>query len=86
VARFSSCVVQSGVELPYQAVRYQIADAIDLVLHLGRHQGARVAEELIRVERYDVQRDGYDKVVLFIRDRLADTSSPTVALMDEKGT
>ena len=28
----SSCVVQSGVELPYQAVRYQIADAIDDVL------------------------------------------------------
>jgi pilus assembly protein CpaF len=65
LARFSSCVVQSGVELPYQAVRYQIADAIDLVLHLGRRRGARVVEEVIRVERYDVQRDGYDRVVLF---------------------
>ena len=39
LARFASCVVQSGVELPYQAVRYQIADAIDLVLHLGRRRG-----------------------------------------------
>ena len=43
LARFASCVVQSGVELPYQAVRYQIADAIDLVLHLGRHRGARAS-------------------------------------------
>src|SRR5207302_10050539 len=42
LSRFTSCVLQSGVELPYQAVRYQIADAIDLVLHLGRTQGARV--------------------------------------------
>jgi pilus assembly protein CpaF len=39
LARFSSCVVQSGVELPYQAVRDQIADAIDLVLHCGRDRG-----------------------------------------------
>ena len=60
LARFASCVVQSGVELPYQAVRYQIADAIDVVLHLGRDRGVRVVEELIQVERYDVQRDGYD--------------------------
>jgi pilus assembly protein CpaF len=65
LARFASCVVQSGVELPYQAVRYQIAEAIDLVLHLGRHRGARHVEELIQVERYDVGRDGYDHRVLF---------------------
>lgn len=51
LARFSSCVVQSGVELPYQAVRYQIADAIDLVLHLGRTQGARVQSRRF-VERF----------------------------------
>jgi pilus assembly protein CpaF len=65
LARFSSCVVQSGVELPYQAVRYQIADAINLVLHLGRTQGVRVVKELIRIKGYDVQRDQYDSDVLF---------------------
>jgi pilus assembly protein CpaF len=65
LARFSSCVVQSGVELPYEAVRYQIADAIDLVLHLGRVGGTRVVRELIRIGRYDAQRDGYDHERLF---------------------
>jgi pilus assembly protein CpaF len=65
LARFSSCVVQSGIELPYQAVRYQIADAIDLVLHLGRHAGLRVVTELIRVGRYDVDRDRYERDELF---------------------
>jgi pilus assembly protein CpaF len=64
LARFASCVVQSGVELPYQAVRYQIADAIDLVLHLGRRQGARVVEELIQVVRYETERDRYETVDL----------------------
>ena len=58
-------------------VRYQIADAIALVLHLGRDRGARVVKELIKVERYDVQRDGYDHVVLFHRNRaVADAGTP----------
>ena len=65
LARFSSCVVQSGIELPYQAVRYQIADAIDLVLHLGRRSGSRVVRELIRVGRYDATRDCYEREQLF---------------------
>jgi pilus assembly protein CpaF len=65
LARFSSCVVQSGVELPYQAVRYQIADAIDLVLHLGRVDGNRLVKELIRIGRYDTGRDRYDHERLF---------------------
>jgi pilus assembly protein CpaF len=60
LARFSSCVVQSGVELPYQAVRHQIADAIDLVLHLSRIDGARRVKQLIRVGRYDAARDTYE--------------------------
>jgi pilus assembly protein CpaF len=68
LARFSSCVVQSGVELPYQAVRCQIADAIDLVLHLGRTQGARVVRQLIRINRYDAERDRYEADVLFSQD------------------
>jgi len=68
LARFSSCVVQSGVELPYQAVRYQIADAINLVLHLGRTHGARVVRELIRISRYEAQHDRYDADVLFSQD------------------
>jgi pilus assembly protein CpaF len=65
LARFSSCVVQSGVELPYQAVRHQIADAIDLVLHLGRQVGQRVVRQLLRVNRYDANRDAYDVDLLF---------------------
>ena len=65
LARFASCVVQSGIELPYQAVRYQIADAIDLVLHLGRVAGNRVVRELIRIDRYDAERDRYDHETLF---------------------
>jgi pilus assembly protein CpaF len=68
LARLSSCVVQSAVELPYQAVRYQIADAIDLVLHLGRAQGSRAVRELIRICGYDAARDRYEVEELFSQD------------------
>jgi pilus assembly protein CpaF len=65
LTRLASCVVQGGTDLPYQAVRHQIADAIDLVLHLARIRGARVAQELIKIERYHADRDHYETSVLF---------------------
>ena len=75
LARFASCVVQSGVELPYQAARYQIADAIDLVLHLSRRRGVREVAELIRVERYDQERDRYDCATVFLVPALGRVTS-----------
>jgi pilus assembly protein CpaF len=60
LSRFASCVVQSGVELPYPAVRHQIADAISLVLHLVRRNGARVVQQLIKVGSYNAPRDVYE--------------------------
>jgi pilus assembly protein CpaF len=69
LARFAACVVQSGIELPYQAVRHQIAEAIDLVLHLARDRGVRLVQEVIRVEHYDVTQDRYTYATLFDRRR-----------------
>lgn len=59
LARLASCVLQSGIELPYQAVRQQIGDSIQFVLHLERCQGRRVVTELLRIERYDASSDSY---------------------------
>jgi pilus assembly protein CpaF len=41
LARFSSCILQSGVELPYAAIRQQIADTIQWLLHIERDRGTR---------------------------------------------
>ena len=60
LARFTSCVLQSGVELPYKAIRHQIADSIQLLLHLEREHGLRVATELLRVAGYDSDTDRYE--------------------------
>jgi pilus assembly protein CpaF len=60
LARLAACAMQSGIDLPYPAVRRQIADGIDLVLHLARWRGARVVEDLVRVNDYDARCDRYE--------------------------
>jgi pilus assembly protein CpaF len=77
--RLATCVAESAVELPYQAVRYQIAEAVDLVLHLGRRGGTRVVEELLKVGRFDATQDRYDSVVLFDHARTTPDAAPVLA-------
>lgn len=60
LARLTSCVLQAGVELPYQAIRHQIAASIDVVLHLDRRRGTRVVSEVLRIRRYVQERDQYE--------------------------
>ena len=45
--RFASCVVQSGVDLPYEVVRDQIAACVQLVVHLERSSGRRRVAEVL---------------------------------------
>lgn len=65
LTRLSSCALQGGVELPYRAIRQQIADAIHVVLHLSRTQRRRYVRELIRVGCYNGVRDSYELETLF---------------------
>ena len=55
LSRFTSCVLQSGVELPYHAIRARIGDAVHFVIHLERCNGRRLVAETIRLERFDAQ-------------------------------
>jgi pilus assembly protein CpaF len=47
--RFASCAIQSGVDVPYDAVRHQIAACVQLVIHLERRNGHRRVAELLHV-------------------------------------
>ena len=60
LARFASCVLQSGVELPYPAIRRLISESIDLVLHVERRRGVRSVTQVVCVTGYDPERDSYD--------------------------
>jgi pilus assembly protein CpaF len=67
IARLTSCVLQAGVELPYAAIRANIADAIQLLLHIERRHGKRYAAELMRIEHYEPGQDRYQFRTLFER-------------------
>jgi pilus assembly protein CpaF len=58
--RFTSCVLQSGVDLPYTAIRHGIGECVQLLVHLERRQMRRLVTELVHVRGYDPERDRYD--------------------------
>jgi pilus assembly protein CpaF len=60
LARVASCVLQSGVDIPYGAIRLQIADAIGCIIHLGRACGRRLVEQCVFVTSYDVAKDAFE--------------------------
>lgn len=64
LSRFTSCVLQSGVELPYQAIRANIGDTVHLLIHLERRNGKRVVDEALRLDRFDPPTDRYITSVL----------------------
>jgi hypothetical protein len=53
-------VLQSGVDIPYGAIRLQLADAIGCIIHLGRAWGRRFVEQCVFVTRYDIAKDAYE--------------------------
>jgi pilus assembly protein CpaF len=67
IARLTSCVLQAGIELPYPAIRSQIAEAIQFVLHLERRRNCRIASELLRIDRYDPAQDHYELTTIYRR-------------------
>jgi pilus assembly protein CpaF len=65
LARFTSCVLQSGVDLPYRAVKTNVGDLIDVVVHLERRPGRRFVSEVVEIQGYDPDRDEYGYAFIF---------------------
>jgi pilus assembly protein CpaF len=65
LARFSSCVVQSGVELPYQGGAPPDRGCGRPGASSWRRSGARVVRQLVRIVRYEIQADRYETETLF---------------------
>jgi pilus assembly protein CpaF len=64
--RFTSCVLQSGIELPYRAIKSNIADTLNVLLHLDRRPGRRFVSEVVEISGYDPDLDRYELTPLFI--------------------
>jgi len=67
LARFTSCVLQSGVELPYRAIKTNIGDSLEVVVHIERRPGRRVIAEVLEINHYDPDADLFDYCVMYAK-------------------
>jgi pilus assembly protein CpaF len=65
LARFTSCVLQSGVDLPYRAIKTNVGDSVNVVVHLERRPGRRFISEVVEIHGYDPDRDEYNYSFIF---------------------
>jgi pilus assembly protein CpaF len=65
LARFTSCVLQSGVDLPYRTLKTIIGDSVNVVVHLERRPGRRFVSEVLEIHGYEPDRDEYNCNFIF---------------------
>jgi pilus assembly protein CpaF len=59
LSRLASCVLQSGIELPYKAIKANIADSIHLLVHVERRHARRFISEVLELASYSPTADRY---------------------------
>ena len=65
LARFTSCVLQAGIELPYRAIKSNIADSLNILIQLERRRGKRLISEVLEIHGYNSEADRYDLSSVF---------------------
>jgi pilus assembly protein CpaF len=59
ISRFATCVLQSGVEMPYRAIKTNIADSLNVVVQLERRPGSRFVLEVLDIRGYSPESDQF---------------------------
>ena len=59
LSRLASCVLQSGIELPYKAIKANIADSIHVLVHIERRHARRFISEVLELTSYSPTEDHY---------------------------
>ena len=69
LARFTSCVLQSGVDLPYRAIKTNIGDSLNVIVQVERRPGRRFISEVLEINSYDPDADLYDFGAVYLAKR-----------------
>jgi pilus assembly protein CpaF len=59
LSRFTNCALESDVNLPYKAIRGNIAESLHLLVHIERRQRRRYVAAIERVSGFDPDGDKY---------------------------
>ena len=66
--RLTTCVLMSEVGLPFAAIRSQIADSIDFLIHIERQLGGRrVLTEVLELSGYEYGTDCFHLTTIYHR-------------------
>jgi len=60
ISLVATCVLQSGVEIPYRAIKANTADSLNVIVQIERRPGKRLIAEVIEIMGYDSDHDKYD--------------------------
>ncbi len=59
ISRFTTCVLQSGIEIPYKAIKTNIADSLDVIVQIDRCPGIRFVSQVVEITSYNPEMDAY---------------------------
>ena len=68
LARFTSCVLQSGVQLPYSAIKTNVGDSVNVVIHVERRPGRRFVAEVLEINGYNPDVDLFSYSAIFQKE------------------
>jgi pilus assembly protein CpaF len=77
ISRFTSCVLQSGVELPYRAIKKNIGDSLNVIIQLERRPGRRYLSEVLDIQAYNPEHDQYELISVY--DEKSNSKDPTIS-------
>jgi pilus assembly protein CpaF len=67
ISRFTTCVLQSGVEIPYRAIKTNIAESLNIIVHLERRPGRRTVSDVVEIQQYDPDFDRFELQQVHVR-------------------
>ena len=65
ISRFATCVLMSGIDLPYKVIRQNIGESLDMVIQLKRQSGKRAVAQVLKIKRYVPAEDFYEFETLY---------------------
>ena len=66
--RFASLVLESGVQMPFPAIKANISTALHYLVHIERRGGRRYLAEILRLHSFNPDQDRYDLETLYRRE------------------
>jgi pilus assembly protein CpaF len=74
ISRFTTCVLQSGIEIPYAAIKANIAESLNVIVQIERRPGYRFVSEVLEIQSYQPEHDRYELRNLYrLSDELAES-------------